>query len=607
MYFVESVLEIFMLKKIIPIMSATFFSVRTLIQVTLTLTRPKVFLFNLKHTSQNSNFVHPFKIKQLLLLNGQKISPPKYTDQCPSAKIGTVNTVTFTFYLFFCNDLDFTIETSDGPGTPVSTQMNLNVISSQANKKSKTRPINEVDNSPLFDDESHKALRTKVLNLEIENEAQKSLIDKLTNKLNDLVNKVLAINTYDAYVIEQKKLPDQRSNQKPAVSEYQINVLNSASDEINEQERRKKKLIVFGVPISKKKEALDRKRNDEEEINKILEFINDGIKTEKIVIRFKPKSESDTTTPILIKFKDEVTRNEILSKAKKLRSEKNAFQRIYLNPDLTIAQQHNYKRLREECKNANTNEVDKRYMHVIRNNSVRRGIRNDPKQNVGSSKEKQSYFINERSPDFPKSSQMQTNIVMSPKLTRNKEKTQLQSTDLNIICYNCKNIQSNYLYVQKLLKENDIIFLSETWLKDKDSFSEQIFEDSLTYFQSGMDHYFGRGRPYGGIGWIVSKKIDKPMISEVKFHSRRISSIEKGNFTLIGVYLTSNDSTKESVIEHKIDLAELNEVTGELQRQEKLYLIIGDFNSDPWRNNTYDKQLVDFLIEKDLNCLEKNF
>ncbi|RNA36283.1 hypothetical protein BpHYR1_007914, partial [Brachionus plicatilis] len=176
-------------------------------------------------------------------------------------------------------------------------------------------------------------------------------------------------------------------------------------------------------------------------------FINDGKKTEKIVIRFKPKSESDTITPILIKFKDEVTRNEILSKAKKLRSEKNAFQRIYLNPDLTIAQQHNYKRLREECKNANTNEVDKRYIHVI--------------------------------------------------------------------------------------LEWIIILVEEDHMEELDGF-------------------------------------------------RRISSIEIGNLTLIGVYLTSNDSTKESVIEHKIDLAELNEVTGEPQRQEKLYLIIGDFNSDPW-------------------------
>lgn len=49
-----------------------------------------------------------------------------------------------------------------------------------------------------------------------------------------------------------------------------------------------------------------------------------------------------------------------------------------------------------------------------------------------------------------------------------------------------------------------------------------------------MGHYFGSGRPYGGIGWSVSKKIDEFMISEVKFNSRRISSIEKGNLTLIG-------------------------------------------------------------------------
>ncbi|RNA21434.1 hypothetical protein BpHYR1_006082 [Brachionus plicatilis] len=120
-------------------------------------------------------------------------------------------------------------------------------------------------------------------------------------------------------------------------------LLISSSNQFRKEKRRKRNLIVFGIRISKEKEALDRKRNDEEEINKILEFISGGKKTEKIVIRFKPKSEYDTTTPILIKFNDEVTRNEILSKAKKLESEKNAFQRIYLNQDLTITRQHSYK------------------------------------------------------------------------------------------------------------------------------------------------------------------------------------------------------------------------------------------------------------------------
>ncbi|RNA19767.1 hypothetical protein BpHYR1_012141 [Brachionus plicatilis] len=203
--------------------------------------------------------------------------------------------------------------------------------------------------------------------------------------------------------------PYQRSHPIPAMSEYQIN----------------------------KKEALERKRNDEEEINKILEFINDGKKTEKTVIRFKPKSESDITTPILIKFNDEVTRNEILSKAKKLRIEKNEFQRIYLNPNLTIAQQHNHKCLREKWKEANINENDKRYIHVIRNNS-------------------QLYVINERSPDSPKSSQMQTNYTMSwkspclyeatqPQLTINRSKTQ-KEVHLN------ESIQSKY----QTLNENTV-------------------------------------------------------------------------------------------------------------------------------------------------------
>lgn len=52
-------------------------------------------------------------------------------------------------------------------------------------------------------------------------------------------------------------------------------------------------------------------------------------KSDKTVIRFKPKSDSDTATPILIKFNDEATRNEILSKSTRLKSE-NLFQKIYL-------------------------------------------------------------------------------------------------------------------------------------------------------------------------------------------------------------------------------------------------------------------------------------
>lgn len=140
------------------------------------------------------------------------------------------------------------------------------------------------------------------------------------------------------------------------------------------------------VPVSKKKEALDRKKNDEDEINKILAYINNGKKLETTIIRFKPKSESETVTPILIKFKDEKTRNEILHKAKILR-DKSAFEKIYLNPDLTLAQQHNFKQLREQCKELNERETDKDYVHVIRNNNIRRVLRRENNENPRTSRD----------------------------------------------------------------------------------------------------------------------------------------------------------------------------------------------------------------------------
>jgi hypothetical protein len=41
---------------------------------------------------------------------------------------------------------------------------------------------------------------------------------------------------------------------------------------------------------------------------------------------------------------------------------------------------------------------------------------------------------------------------------------------LSISFANVKNIKTNYLYAQKLMKENQITFLSETWLSDIDKF-----------------------------------------------------------------------------------------------------------------------------------------
>ena len=122
---------------------------------------------------------------------------------------------------------------------------------------------------------------------------------------------------------------------------------------------------------------------------------------------------------------------------------------------------------------------------------------------------------------------------------------------------------------------------------------------------SGMNNYNGKGRPYGGVGWIVSKKLEKNY--SVRLHTKRITSLEIGNLTLIGVYLTANNSKNESMIEHIIDIKDLETLIDELDKKNKEYIIVGDFNSDPIRNKKFDRELTSFLSKRNLKCLEKEF
>ena len=54
--------------------------------------------------------------------------------------------------------------------------------------------------------------------------------------------------------------------------------------------------------------------------------------------------------------------------------------------------------------------------------------------------------------------------------TNHKQIPQIINIILN---FNCKNLKANFIYVQKLERENDIIFLNETWLKKEENLNEE--------------------------------------------------------------------------------------------------------------------------------------
>lgn len=51
----------------------------------------------------------------------------------------------------------------------------------------------------------------------------------------------------------------------------------------------------------------------------------------------------------------------------------------------------------------------------------------------------------------------------------------------------------------------------------------------------------GRGREYGGIGWVIKRDLRK---IDCNFINERISYIRLNNIAVIGVYMPCNDQTK---------------------------------------------------------------
>ncbi|RNA13714.1 hypothetical protein BpHYR1_018796, partial [Brachionus plicatilis] len=135
------------------------------------------------------------------------------------------------------------------------------------------------------------------------------------------------------------------------------------------------------------------------------------------------------------------------------------------------------------------------------------------------------------------------------------------------------------------MAESDLIFLCETWLKEEEELQENLFENAKIYMKSGMENYRGYGRPYGGIAYC---------------------DIRNGK-TIIVVYLTANDNSNESKLEHKIDINELSSLIEKLKNENKDNLIVGDFNSDPIRNKTFDPELLHMVKEMELKFFDIEF
>jgi exonuclease III len=150
---------------------------------------------------------------------------------------------------------------------------------------------------------------------------------------------------------------------------------------------------------------------------------------------------------------------------------------------------------------------------------------------------------------------------------------------LRIACWNCSGIYGNYFYARDLLKNTDILALSEHWLYNDDLSFLDGLDDQFCYYASSSrlnDNTRRWKRGQGGVGllWrknLVVKKIflsDRLVAIKIKTGPARWSII-------CGVYLPS---TNYSTIDFQNELDALESLCLK-ERGENDLIILGDFNA----------------------------
>ena len=174
---------------------------------------------------------------------------------------------------------------------------------------------------------------------------------------------------------------------------------------------------------------------------------------------------------------------------------------------------------------------------------------------------------------------------------------------LCVTTLNCKSLVSNHEYVNALINSAQILFLQETWLRNDDQIEPLFNSKSRIYHKSAIPPSYKVGRPFGGIAWIIHNEISSK--TRINFVTERISTCEYEYICFIGVYLTYNKQTTDSIVEYEEQMAEVIEQMQQMKMKNiKKVMILGDFNSDIFRKSSFDTVLRRVIEKERLTCLD---
>jgi len=204
-------------------------------------------------------------------------------------------------------------------------------------------------------------LQNRVVEAENSNKELRELVSELRNELNQIKKKPaenLNVANWATVVSRNAKKPEE-----------QLVVVNAAINEQKDRERRKKNVIIFGIPeTGSNLPAADKVNEDNNKVEKLLKDIDSNAKP-CFIKRLRSKNQ-DKPGPLLVVLSDQSERNPLLLAAKKLRNS-TEYKSVYISPDLTEAERLEDYKLRKKRDELNTNrEANAPFRFAIRGNGI---------------------------------------------------------------------------------------------------------------------------------------------------------------------------------------------------------------------------------------------
>ena len=177
----------------------------------------------------------------------------------------------------------------------------------------------------------------------------------------------------------------------------------------------------------------------------------------------------------------------------------------------------------------------------------------------------------------------------------------------NLCTYNCEGLKTSLGALKKLCSDNDIVMLQETWLYEDELYMlNNIHCEFNGTGTSAMDLQAKiiKGRPHGGVGFLIRKSIFQ-FCKVKKYEDSRIIGIEytkEGcSMLLLCVYLPyqCNDNYDEyvncmnKIVQIVYDYPNAN------------FYVMGDFNSDFTRGDLFGEEFMQICNEHSLCIADK--